>query len=190
MGDGQPSDAEVIQRCRRGEVEPFSLLVTRYQDRIYNLAFRLLERPEDALDVAQETFIRAYESLARFDTRRPLAPWLFRIATNLCYGLLRKRRPEVSFETVEEGEADASLRAGSADFAGDPLQQVLKAARDEQIQQAVLALPEPYRTAVLLRYQEELSYEAIATALEMPVGTVKTCLHRARQRLRKLLTPE
>src|SRR3954452_24862366 len=98
MGDGQPSDAEVIQRCRQGEVEPFSLLVARYQDRIYNLAFRLLERPEDALDVAQETFIRAYESLGRFDTRRPLAPWLFRIATNVCYGLLRKRRPEVPFE--------------------------------------------------------------------------------------------
>src|SRR5947209_613833 len=107
MGDRQPSDAEVIQRCRRGEIELFSLLVERYQDRIYNLAFRLLDHAEDARDVAQETFLRAYSALARFDPDRPFAPWLFRIATNLCYGLLRKRRPDTSIETLEEIEADA-----------------------------------------------------------------------------------
>src|SRR5438445_7556374 len=105
MGDGQPSDAEVIERCRRGEVEPFSLLVERYQDRVYNLAFRLLENAEDALDVSQDTFVSAYSALSRFDPARPFAPWLFRIATNACYGLLRKRRPQVSFEAIEENEA-------------------------------------------------------------------------------------
>src|SRR5438876_1917968 len=102
MGDRQPSDAEVIQRCRRGEVEPFSLLVERYQDRVYNLAFRLLDHAEDARDASQETFVRAYSALARFDPDRPFAPWLFRIATNLCYGLLCRRRPEISFEPLDE----------------------------------------------------------------------------------------
>jgi RNA polymerase sigma-70 factor (ECF subfamily) len=190
MGDRQPSDAELIQRCRRGEVEPFSLLVVRYQDRVYNLAYRLLDHAEDARDVSQETFVRAYSALARFDPDRPFAPWLFRIATNLCYGLLRKRRPEVSFETIEEIESDSRAAALLGSGADDPLQSVLRAARDEEIQQAVVALPEPYRTVVLLRYQEEFSHQAISVALEMPVGTVKTCLHRARQRLRKMLSPE
>ena len=190
MGDGQPSDAEVIQRCRQGEVEPFSLLVERYQDRVYNLAYRLLGSAEDSLDAAQETFVRAYSALPRFDPDRPFAPWLFRIATNQCYGLLRKRRPEVSFEEIEEGgTGSASGRAlGSTD--GDPLQSVLRAARAEEIQRAVLELPEPYRAVVLLRYQEDMSHAMIAAALDIPIGTVKTHLHRARQRLRKVLSPE
>src|SRR5260370_34788542 len=109
MGDGQPSDAEVIQRCRRGEVEPFSLLVHRYQDRVYNLAFRLLGNADDALDAAQETMVRAYAALSRFQQDRPFAPWLFRIPTNTCYGILRKRPPELSFEGIREPEPDPAL---------------------------------------------------------------------------------
>jgi RNA polymerase sigma-70 factor, ECF subfamily len=188
MGDGQPSDAEVIQRCRRGEVEPFSLLVERYQDRVYNLAFRLLGNADDAMDAAQDAFVNAYAALSRFDPDRPFAPWLFRIVTNACYGMLRKRRPDLSFETMEEqdGVLAASLSAREA----DPQERVLQAVQDEEIQDAVMALSEPFRTVVLLRYEQEMSYEAIAAALELPVGTVKTHLHRARQRLRKALGVE
>ncbi len=190
MGDGQPSDAEVIQRCRRGEVEPFSLLVERYQDRVYNLAYRLLGNPDDALDAAQDTFVRAYVALSRFETDRPFAPWLFRIVTNTCYGMLRKRRPEVSFEAIEELEPSSGSAAAGGSAEGDPEQWVLRSIQDEEIQRAVLALSEPSRTVVLLRYMEGLSYEAIAAALEMPIGTVKTHLHRARRRLREVLTEE
>jgi RNA polymerase sigma-70 factor (ECF subfamily) len=185
MGDGQPSDAEVIQRCRRGEVEPFSLLVERYQHRVYNLAFRLLGNADDALDAAQDAFVSAYAALSRFDPARPFAPWLFRIVTNACYGILRKRRPDLSFETMEEQEAIPATAVTAPE--ADPQQQVLRAIRDEEIQQAVLALAEPFRTLMLLRYMEEMSYEAIAAALELPIGTVKTYLHRARQRLRTAL---
>lgn len=186
MGDGQPADAEVIERCRRGEVEPFSLLVERYQDRVYNLAFRLLGNADDALDAAQDSFVRAYAALSRFETDRPFAPWLFRIVTNTCIGLLRKRRPELSFEALEEREA-ASAAASAGAWASDPAEHLLRKVRDEEIQEAVLALPAPLRAVALLRYMEELPYEAIATALELPLGTVKTYLHRARQRLRNAL---
>jgi RNA polymerase sigma-70 factor (ECF subfamily) len=86
---------------------------------------------------------------------------------------------------MEEREAEAAL---ASDDAADPHQQIERALRDEEIQCAVLALPEPYRTVVLLRYMEEMPYEAIAAALEMPLGTIKTVLHRARQRLRAALT--
>jgi RNA polymerase sigma-70 factor (ECF subfamily) len=185
MGDGQPSDAEVIQRCRRGEVEPFSLLVERYQDRVYNLAFRLLGNADDALDAAQDAFVSAYTALSRFDPARPFAPWLFRIVTNACYGILRKRRPDLSFEALEEQEAAPAAAVTAPET--DPQQRVLRAIRDEEIQQAVLALAEPFRTVVLLRYMDEMSYEAIAATLEVPIGTVKTYLYRARQRLRTAL---
>jgi RNA polymerase sigma-70 factor, ECF subfamily len=185
MGDGQPSDAEVIQRCRRGEVEPFSLLVERYQDRVYNLAFRLLGNADDALDASQDAFVSAYAALSRFDPARPFVPWLFRIVTNACYGILRKRRPDLSFETMEEQQAIPATAVTAPE--ADPQQHVLSAIRDEEIQHAVLALAEPFRTVMLLRYMEEMSYEAIAVALELPIGTVKTYLHRARQRLRAAL---
>src|SRR5690349_7463257 len=126
MGDGQPSDRDVIQRCRRGEVEPFSIVVRRYQDRIYNLSFRMLGNAEDALDGAQETMVRAYAALPQFDLERPFAPWLFRIATNTCYGILRKRRPEVSFEEMGEQETDAALAPAGEGAAVDPQRSVVQ----------------------------------------------------------------
>jgi RNA polymerase sigma-70 factor, ECF subfamily len=163
--------------------------VKRYQDRLYNLCFRLLGGSEDARDAAQESFIRAFEALGRFELGRPFAPWLFRIATNSCYGILRKRGVSIlSLDALEEPEAISVADAGSS--RGDPQQSLDRAVRDEEIRQTVLALPEPYRTVVLLRHMEELSYEAIAEVLAMPLGTVKTTLHRARQRLRHALEEE
>jgi RNA polymerase sigma-70 factor (ECF subfamily) len=192
MKDGPPSDDEVIQRCQRGEVELFGVLVKRYQDRLYNLCFRLLGSAEDARDAAQETFIHAYEALGRFEVGRPFTPWLFRIATNACYGLLRKRWVTIlSLDALEEPEAVSAAVGGElGEQEGDPEQSLVRAVRDEEIRQAVMSLPEPYRAVMLLRYMEDLSYEAIAEALAMPMGTVKTCLHRARQRLRRALTEE
>jgi RNA polymerase sigma-70 factor (ECF subfamily) len=192
MGDGQPSDAELIRQCRQGDIERFSLLVTRYQNRIYNLALRLLDDRDDALDAAQETFVRAYAALTEFQVDRPFAPWLYRIATNLCFGLLRKRRPEtIELDGLEEGAADLLLAeiSSPASAGSDPERWLEQSLRDEEIQRAVLALPEPYRTVVLLRHTEEMSYEAIASVLQMPLGSVKTCLHRARRRLRIALQP-
>jgi RNA polymerase sigma-70 factor (ECF subfamily) len=186
MSEGQPSDAEVIQRCRRGEVELFRVLAARYQDRIYSLALRLLGNPEEALDAAQETFVRVFRALGQFDEERPFAPWISRIATNTCVGLLRKRRPDVfSLDAMPEHEAEAALATASADT--DPWLQLERSLRDEEIQCAVMALPEANRMVILLRYTDELSYEEIAEAMELPLGTVKTLLHRARRRLRAAL---
>lgn len=185
------ADAEVVRRCLGGDAEAFALLVARYQDRVYTLAYRLLGHSDDALDAAQEAFIRAYAALDRFDTRRPMAPWLLRIAANVAYGMLRKRAPgQLSLDALSEGEADAALaRSPGAEKipAADPEQRVTRAASDAAIRDAVLALPEPYRTVTLLHYLEEMPYETIAAALEMPLGTVKTYLHRARQRLKAVL---
>lgn len=187
----QPADAEVVRRCRDGETELFRVLVERYQDRVYGLAFHLLGDRDDASDAAQETFLRVYVALDRFDVTRPLLPWLLRIAANTCYGMLRKRPSgQFSLDAMPEGEVDARIsRAPGTAVASsaDPAERVARAASDAEIHRAVLALPEPYRTVTLLRYREEMSYAAIAEALEMPLGTVKTCLHRARARLKTAL---
>jgi RNA polymerase sigma-70 factor (ECF subfamily) len=186
MSDGQASDAEIIRRCRQGEVEPYRLLVERYQDRIYNLSLRLLENAEDARDAAQETFVRAFAALSRFEPDQPFAPWLYRIATNACYGVLRKRKRSVlSLDSLAEWEVDAALAYATGPV--DPQEAFLRTAREEEIQAAVMALPVPFRTVVLLRYMEGLSYDAIAKALDKPLGTVKTYLHRAHLRLRAAL---
>ena len=193
MSDGAPSDAEVIRRCQQGDVEPFGLLVRRYQDRVYNLAFRLLGNSEDARDAAQETFVSAYTALGRFEVERPFAPWLLRIATNACYGLLRKRSPQVVMMSALVGEEPDTLHPIERSMEpsrSDPQRELERTHRDEQIQRAVLSLPEPYRTVVLLRYMEEMPYEAIAQVMELPLGTVKTYLHRARARLRLALEEE
>jgi RNA polymerase sigma-70 factor (ECF subfamily) len=188
MGEGGPSDAEVIRQCRQGRAEQYRLLVARYQDRIYTLALRLLDQPDDALDAAQEAFVRAYTALGQFDLERPFAPWLCRIATNVCIRMLRGRRPGLSLNAILEEGDERALR--SERIEDDPEQVLALSLRDEEIRRAVLALPEPYRVVILLRYTEEMSYEAIAEALELPLGTVKTHLHRAHQRLRKLLSEE
>ncbi len=188
MSDGPPSDREVIQRCQAGEIEPFSLLVERYRDRLYNLTFRILEHPDDALDAAQETFVRAFAALGRFDLDRPFAPWLYRIATNTCLGLLRKRKTDpLSLDPKDE---DLDLILSAPGRAGDPQWELERAVRDEQVQAAVQDLPARYRIVILLRYQEAMTYEAIAEALDMPLGTVKTYLHRAHRRLRQALIGE
>lgn len=193
MSDGPPSDREVIRRCQAGEVEPFSVLVQRYQDRVYNLAYRLLENHDDALDAAQETFVRVYAALDRFDNEWPLAPWLFRIVKNACLGMLRHRRPSlISLDALDTDSVDALLEATSRrnSAAGQPEQLLQQEFREEQIRACVLLLPLPYRTVVLLRYQEDLTYEEIAESMELPLGTVKTLLYRARQRLRRTLAEE
>jgi RNA polymerase sigma-70 factor (ECF subfamily) len=192
MSDRPPSDREVIERCRRGEVEPFGVLVKRYQDRVYNLAYRLLGDADEALDAAQDAFVRAYAALERFDPSRPFAPWLYRIATNACIALLRRRRPEiVSLDALlweEQGCSRAAAREPRD--SEDPQRLLERAAHVEEIQAAVQALPEGYRTILLLRYQEDMSYDAIAQVLGVPLGTVKTHLHRARQLLRRALLEE
>jgi RNA polymerase sigma-70 factor, ECF subfamily len=192
MSQGSPSDAEVIERCQRGEAQPFSFLVKRHQDRVYNLAFRILENADDALDASQETFVRAFSALSRFDRARPFAPWLMQIAANVCIGMLRKRRPGTVFlDALAEDEADTLIGAKSdpTDW-GDPQRRLERRIREAAVQRAVLALPEPYRTVVLLRHMEEMGYDEIGAALEIPLGTVKTHLHRARERLRRALAEE
>jgi len=174
-------DADLLERCGRGDRRAFEELVERYQEAVYNLCYRLLSDREEANDVAQETFVRAYCSLQDFRGGK-FSIWLLRIANHLCVDHLRRRRlMPLSLEEIAENGPEMTGEGSRFEAA---VEQRL------WVQAAVARLPLPYRQVVVLHYFEGLSCEEMAAVLQRPVNTVKTHLRRARQRLREELTKE
>ena len=185
----EQTDAELVNAARGGDEQAIRDLLGRYRTAVFNLAFRILRNEEDATDAAQETFIRVFRALDRFDERQRFKPWILRIASNYCIDQIRKRDwRTVSFDTPIETE-DGTLEMELAGPGPQP-DEVLK--RKEQrmvIEQAIDSLPPDYRMAIVLRHTEGLSYEEIADVLGVPLGTVKARIHRARSALQKKLAP-
>jgi RNA polymerase sigma-70 factor, ECF subfamily len=177
----QPSDETLAQRAQQGEISAFAELVSRYQRTVLNLAYRMLGDPQEAEDVAQEVFIRAYQSLGSFDSSRRFFSWLYRIAVNRCLSV--RARPRTESLDEEDG-------AALPDPANSPEQQAARGETRAAVQRAIAALPQHERALVALRYGADLSYEEIAATMQLPLGTVKTRLFRARQRLAGLLKEE
>ncbi|HEX4148636.1 MAG TPA: sigma-70 family RNA polymerase sigma factor [Pirellulales bacterium] len=161
----------LVDDCRRGDERAMAALVDRFRDRVFGLCLRMVGQRQDAEDVTQETFVRALRSLSSWDSQRDFQPWLLAIAGNRCRTLLaaRKRRPQA--QHAVELLPDTS-----------PDSQQAKAVREE-LQLALSSLREEYRQAFVLFHNGQLSYAEIAVALDCPVGTVKTWVHRARREL-------
>jgi RNA polymerase sigma-70 factor (ECF subfamily) len=183
----EPSDEVLVQRCLDGESAAFDVLVQRYQTRVYHLAYRLTHHAEDANDLAQEVFVRVYERLHTFRPDAPFWPWLRRVAMNWGLNWLKRQRlPQISLETgasTDEEEAGIDL----PDWESDPARRAETRAMQAEVQRAIASLPLKYRAAVVLRYAEGLSYEEIAQTLQLPLGTVKTHLFRAKAMLQERL---
>lgn len=183
------TDQDLVLRVVQGDDEAFALLVRRYQGMVFNVAYRLLGNRGDAEDLTQEAFVRVYRAMASFDTTRPLAPWLKRITTNACLNWLerQKARPQTTAsDLVATDEADDPLDH-FADPGGTPEQQLTGDEQTRQIRLALTRLPARYRVMIELRHYQDLSYEEIAAALDVPVSTVKSDLFRARKRLEQIL---
>ena len=189
-GSGRDSTADdtgdeaLAERVRAsGDVAAFSVLVTRYRGRLVALARRMLtgSNSDEAEDVAQETFVAAYDKRNSFRPGEPFRPWLYRIAVNRCLDRLRaqSRRPA----TVEIGSLPEPALSG-----GDPVQALLSSETEARLREAVAALPPKLRAVFVLRHLDDLSYDEIAAATCLPLGTVKTHLFRARAELRAALT--
>ncbi len=178
-------DQALVRQCLRGDVSAFAELVTRYTAPIYNLAYRLTNDRAEAENITQETFLRAYAALPRSRTDLAFKPWLFQIAVNLCRDLARKKRPAAFSKLATE--AEPAPEEAIEDESPLPLDQVEERELRQALARAVADLPEIYRAVVTLRYTEELSYEDIAAALQLPVNTVRTHLFRAKVMLRKSL---
>lgn len=180
-------------RYQRHEIQAYEALLERYGRRIYQLAYRMAGNDADAKDLTQEAYIRVYRAFHRIDPSANLESWLYRIVTNLYIDMLR-RRPKVRLESLDAplvtAKGDAVARE-VADPVADPEETVVSAQLDTDIQRALFALSSDLRMVVLLSDIEGHSYEEISDMLRIPVGTVKSRLHRARRilqdRLRHLL---
>ncbi|MFQ6057676.1 MAG: sigma-70 family RNA polymerase sigma factor [Anaerolineae bacterium] len=184
MAQGELTEGELIARTLEGDKGAFGALVQRYEGAIFNMAYRMTGQREAARDLAQETFLRAYRALGSFQQDKPFAPWLYRIAINLCLNWQKKRRlPQVSLDlplATAEGEVALELPDETA------APEVVFARREFQarLRQEIAALPPDFRAVIELRHFEELSYQEMAQVLDVPLSTVKTRLFRARRMLR------
>jgi RNA polymerase sigma-70 factor (ECF subfamily) len=191
---GDLSDEELVDRAKAGERGAFDLLAIRYKDRIFNLCFRKLGDAEEAADAAQEAFLKAYRALPGFEGKSKFFTWLFRIALNCSFTRGKKRARDREIAPVSH---DRAGRPGSEDEGGnglepadvreEPAAAALTRERARLVQEAIATLEPDFHRIVLLRDIDGLAYEEIAEVLEIPVGSVKSRLHRARIVLREKL---
>ncbi|KXK15953.1 MAG: ECF subfamily RNA polymerase sigma-24 factor [Chloroflexi bacterium OLB14] len=171
-----PTDRDLILRAKRGESEAYGEIVTRHQTSVFNVCYRILHNRNDAEDLAQETFMRAYDKLETFDIEREFGAWIRRVAANVCFNFLESQKTSLALD--EERDQDKSP---------SPSQQVEVKERSEQIRQALASLPSNYRLVVEMRHYQEMSYDEIAHELKIPLSDVKSHLFRARKILAEKL---
>lgn len=179
------TEQELTILARKGDQEAFAQLVRDNERRVYTLALRMCGSPEDALDLAQETFLRAWSALPNFRGGSSFSTWLYRLASNACVDLLRRegRHRAAAGPSLDDEE----LRLETADPAPTPQEAAERAELRRQIENGLRALPAEYRQVLILREMHQLSYEEIGQTLSLDPGTVKSRISRGRKRLQKFL---
>jgi len=172
-------DTDLISRVRRGDVEAYNLLVSRWEKRVFNYLLRITASPDDALDLSQDAFLKAYQNIRKLDDPARFGPWLYRIAHNEAYSLFRKRRPETALRSLS-GEDAPSERNPAPGFPMD-LSLAVTAALDR--------LNPEQREAVVLKVYEGFKFDEMAEVLGCPVSTVKSRLYTALDLLKAELAP-
>jgi RNA polymerase sigma-70 factor (ECF subfamily) len=187
IGELLMDDLKIIEACLLGNTQIFSRLIDNYKNMVYNLAYRMSSNPHEAEDISQEAFLRAYQSLARFNLSYKFSTWLYQITLNIIRDRFKKKELNyVSLDAPVETD-DSEFYPQPEDLTNNP-EQIMSQKEDAQaIQQAIHSLPLKYREVVVLRHLQDLSYIEIANILKLPAGTVKVRLYRAREQLRKIL---
>jgi RNA polymerase sigma-70 factor (ECF subfamily) len=171
-----PEDGELVALALQGHPEAFATLVERYDRAVYHLAYRMLRHVEDARDATQEAFFKAFRSLHTFRPGAKFSTWIFAIAYHSCCDRLSRRKHDTGAEMPDRADPGAG-----------PEQQTISADEATRLRAAIAHLPEKYRTVITLFHLQGRQYEEIAEVLNLPMGTVKTHLFRAKEQLRKLL---
>jgi RNA polymerase sigma-70 factor (ECF subfamily) len=184
---GSLDDLSLVEACRGGQTEAFGALVRRYQDRLYPTVLRLVGSSEDAEDVLQDAFVRAFERLDQFHGDSSFYTWIYRIAVNLALSGYRRRRVRASLKRSRMWSAPASSEPADLSPEADPTISLERAEREKIVEDALERLGPEHRAVVILKDFDGHRYEEISAILDIPVGTVRSRLHRARCELRDLL---
>jgi len=183
----KPIETRLVRLALKGDQRAFAEIVDLYKDKLYHLAYRMTGNRQGSEDVVQETFLRVYKNLDRYDENQKFSTWIYRIATNICIDQLRKRK---AIYSLDAESSDHEGLDGYAMLPSDdrtPESELLLSETQRIIHGAIATLPVKYKSIMILRYLQDLSLQEIADVLEMPVTTVKTRVHRGREFLRKKL---
>ena len=181
-------ETELIKRCKDGDRNAFNELFAMYENKVINIAYGMLSDREDAYDAAQEVFIKVYKNIASFKENSSLSTWIYRITSNTCNDILRKRQRSVGTvsinSTYDEEEKDMELK----DTAPTPAEFAEMTETQRAVREAINELSDEYREVITLCDIEDLSYDEISGIINCPVGTVKSRINRARNALKKKLS--
>ena len=181
-------DSKNVDRALKGDQQAYTELLNKYRGAIFNLVFKMIKNREEAEDLVQETFVKAFSALPSFDEQYAFSTWLFKIATNNCIDYLRKKKLKTfSIDKpteAKEGEIKQTYKDAKTP---DPEVDTIEKERSFIIEDAIKCLPAKYRDAIILRHKEDKSYEEISEILNLPIGTVKARIFRAREKLKKYL---
>ena len=181
------TERELVDRARAGDQDAFEQLVLNNQNRVYTLALRMVNDREEAADLAQEAFLKAWQGLPSFQGDSSFSTWVYRLASNVCIDYLRKQKRRREVEPVLSLDDEESGWTEPADWDQDPQRQLERAERSREVARGLEALPDHHRQVLALRELSPLSYQESGQALELDIGTVKSRIARARLALRKIL---
>ncbi|MEO7659679.1 MAG: sigma-70 family RNA polymerase sigma factor [Pyrinomonadaceae bacterium] len=189
MSKNKLSDHALIEATRGGDEDAFGEIMARYRNPITNYIYRFLNDYEEAVDLAQETFVRVYFALDRYHTQFAFSTYIYRIATNLAISEIRKRKRRrlMSLTGLFQGEDDKTIEFQPTDTRLLPDAELVEDERSEVIERAISALPEKYRAPVILRDVEGKSYDEVAAIMELGLGTTKSRISRGRALLKEKL---
>lgn len=176
-----------INQVKKGDQNAFGEIVEIYKNKVYQLCYRMLGNRYEAEDVAQEAFIRAFTNINSFNQDLKFSTWIYRIATNLCIDRIRKKKPDFYLDAEVSGTNGLTMYSKIASETELPETELESMELQESVQKEILKLPEKYRSVIVLKYIEELSLNEISKILGLPLGTVKTRIHRGREALRRSL---
>lgn len=176
-----------ISEVLKGDQNAYGEVVELYKDKVFQLCYRMLGNRHDAEDIAQEAFIRAYININSFNLNKKFSSWIYRIATNLCIDRMRKKKPDYFLDAEVPGTEGLTMYSQVASKSPLPETELESMELQETVQAEIIKLPEKYRSVIVLKYMEELSLNEISEILDLPLGTVKTRIHRGREALRQQL---
>lgn len=180
-------DIELIENALKGHQQAYDKLMKKYYNLVHGLIYKMIFRKEDVEDLAQEAFIKAFNSLDKFDRQFAFSTWLYKIASNNCIDYLRKKKLSTFSIDKEIETDDDDLKFEIPDNETKPDREIIESERKKILEEAISNLPGKYRKVIELRHKEEMEYEEIAKKLKLPLGTVKAHIFRGRELLNKYL---